>query len=1002
MPCRRALLHFAAALLTAWPLHLAAQTLACAPCAGLRASEPEGAAALAAALGGQAELAPGTAVFVAWDVPLDGREETAGRTAAAAAAVRRAGATPWIALLFTAPAPLLENPSRLDAEVAAAAGIARRAGAAFYQVVWRPEAGTAGAAGDYPYLLKRAAVAVTGAEEGARLATGPLDPEPAALDRLYAGEVGGYLEAVAVVPAPPERLTAFAAALAGHDPGRPLVVDAVPLPAEPLEALAVAAAGAVAGAPVTLFTVGAGADPRAAALPLAVLAREFTGDLAYDPHSTPSGADAWTFVRGSDLGLRVIARTPRAAGGEPVEELALTFPDPQLRRPHRVEPAGGEAIPLAGARRTAAGLVVRVADPGPVAVLRLERAGVEELGEGGGLEERVEVASERQVPVEEILRRLQAFEDAHARRIDNYSATNTTHLRFGVGAGAQSFEATFQGPYFFDPATGADWAWQTLFVNGVRWRGRNIPEIPLVQPEKAAAMPLEITFDKTYRYHLRGTEAVAGRDAWVVDFAPAAAADAPAADGVAAGGPGGRSLYRGTVWIDRALSARVRTRAVQLGLEGEVISNEETLEYRPVTAGGEEAPWETGSFVLPLRVVSQQLLSVVNATTLVERETLLTELTINGEDFAARRAAVTASDVTMVRDTEAGLRYLVHEEGVEGRVVKEGFDTDKWFIAGGVFWDDALDYPLPLGGIDYLDLDFRDRGAQLNVFFAGALLTANLAQPRLGGSRFDAGADLFAIAVPLADTVYRAGEEVAAEEVEVRPASLGLKVGRPLGSFVKLSGEYRLLRRDFGRTDETAADFLLPEDHLEHALSLRSRFVRSGYSLGLDVGYSRRSAWEDWGAAGAVVDAEASRDFLYWGASLGKNWYLPRFQKIGAELAYVDGRDLDRFSKYEFGFFGRTRVHGYQSNRVRAQRAVAVHGSYGFEIGELLRLDALADVAWATDEETGLAEEMLAGVGIAGSFVGPFQTLVNLDLGVPVAGPDDGFVAYVVFLKLFR
>jgi hypothetical protein len=34
--------------------------------------------------------------------------------------------------------------------------------------------------------------------------------------------------------------------------------------------------------------------------------------------------------------------------------------------------------------------------------------------------------------------------------------------------------------------------------------------------------------------------------------------------------------------------------------------------------------------------------------------------------------------------------------------------------------------------------------------------------------------------------------------------------------------------------------------------------------------------------------------------------------------------------------------------------------------------------------------------------VGPWQTLVNVDLGVPVAGPDDGFVAYLVFLKLFR
>jgi hypothetical protein len=41
-------------------------------------------------------------------------------------------------------------------------------------------------------------------------------------------------------------------------------------------------------------------------------------------------------------------------------------------------------------------------------------------------------------------------------------------------------------------------------------------------------------------------------------------------------------------------------------------------------------------------------------------------------------------------------------------------------------------------------------------------------------------------------------------------------------------------------------------------------------------------------------------------------------------------------------------------------------------------------------------------VGLAGTFVGPWQTVVNLDVGVPVKGPDSGFVLYVVFLKLFR
>ena len=63
-------------------------------------------------------------------------------------------------------------------------------------------------------------------------------------------------------------------------------------------------------------------------------------------------------------------------------------------------------------------------------------------------------------------------------------------------------------------------------------------------------MPLEIQLGKEYRYRLRGTATVSGRECWVVDFEPATAV-AP-----------GRTLYRGTVWIDRALFVRVRSRTL--------------------------------------------------------------------------------------------------------------------------------------------------------------------------------------------------------------------------------------------------------------------------------------------------------------------------------------------------------------------------------------------------------------------------------------------------------
>ena len=141
---------------------------------------------------------------------------------------------------------------------------------------------------------------------------------------------------------------------------------------------------------------------------------------------------------------------------------------------------------------------------------------------------------------------------------------------------------------------------------------------------------------------------------------------------------------------------------------------------------------------------------------------------------------------------------------------------------------------------------------------------------------------------------------------------------------------------------------------------------------------------------------------MKWDVRAAKSWYLPRFQRLGLEFDYLDGKDLDRFSKYQFGFFGASRVHGYQSGKVRAESAYAAHVSYGVGVGEVVRLDLIGDAAWATDEASGLDRELLSGIGLAGSFMGPWQTVVQLDVGTPVAGPDSGFVAYLVFLKLFK
>ncbi len=943
----------------------------CSPCAGVAVTDP---LALAGLL--DPPLDEGSQLFVRWPAggPADHGE--------ARDALRAAGAVPWLAFSFSTPAPLLDHLGELERELAALAAAAEGAlpGERF-QILW-PAGGLRPAPAEYAFLIKRASVAVTGGAPGAEVVSAPLAAEPAYLRALFAEELAAYLDATALAPAPAAELAAAAAVLQELDPGTDVVLDGPPLPAEPGELLALAAAGVEQGAGTTLFLGQPGAAEIAV---LRVLAREFAGDLTLDAYSRPDGATAaWSFVRGEDLGLRVVAGAPPGA-----ERLRLVFPDRNLRRPSLVDLETGEPVPQFLTERTEDAYVVEVTAPAPVVLLTLERPGAGEIQGLEGVEEAVTVRDERQMPVEEILRRLQAFEDAQRRRISTYRATNTTHLRFQAGTGAQAVEASFRGPFFYRQEGGFDWVWQELLINGVRWRSKTIPEIPLIQPEKAATMPVEITFGKEYSYRLRGTATVEGRDCWVVEFEPAVAV-AP-----------GRSLYRGTLWVDRELYARVRTRAVQLGLEGEVQSNEETITFSPLTADGEPAPWAATSYFLPLHLVGQQIWSILSSATVVEREIRLTEVRVNPEEFESELAAALASDLTMVRDTAGGLRYLVMDEKLGERVVQEELDPKRRFLVGGAFYDESQDYPIPLAGINWLWFDWRGTGTQANIFFAGPLVTIAITDPDFLGGRTDVGFDAFALAIPGADQLFRDGVEALGEKIEVSNPNFDLKIGRPIGSFAKVDLQYQLGYAYFGRHDDTDPDFVLPRDHLNHTLRLTARYNRRGWRARVRGSHTVRGSWEPWGLPGATDFDPEHKEFSRWQVGLGKTWHLPKFLKFGVELEYLDGADLDRFSKYDFGFFSDVTVHGYQSGKVRAEEALAAHLTYGFDVGSVFRLDLVGDAAWASDATSGLDRELLAGVGLVGTVVGPWKTVINADIGVALAGPDDGVSVFLAVLKLF-
>jgi hypothetical protein len=935
----------------------------CNPCAGLSVTDPGAVVRLLE----QAEPLPEDAqLFVLWPLPLDGTADPQ-----AVRDVLRVGAEPVLRLELTVGPSLADEADRLLEQLDHCADIARRsADGTRFQITWSGDIAVHPV--EYAYLLKRASVAIKGARPGSEIISAPLPEDEAVLRALWAEQIAAYVDAIAIRAGTEPDLT-IRGVLDELDPGKPVVLDSLPLPNPPARGLAVAALAASRGITVTLFHPTTTIDAAAVA-PLRELAEEFSGDLAYDPHAlTGETTNAWAFVRGTDLGLRVIVDRGDAEAAD------VVFTDASLQNPTRVEVNGSEA-PVYG-RRGQAGLALRIPSDETVSIVRLERPSAADLG---GFEDVVDVAGSRSIPVEEILRRHQAFEADQERRLQRYEAVYTQHLRYRPGSGLTPIEVSYRGPFFFRRGEGFDWVWDEFLVNGVRWKG-DIPQLPLIQPEKAYELPLEITLGKAYSYTLRGEEVVDGRDAWVVDFEPAELDGAP---------------WQGTVWIDQEIYAKVRSRALQVNLSGDVLSNEETQFFAPVGGDGQPTEWSRDAFILPTRTRGQQLQSILNASVQVERETELTGIAVNREGFEDRLAAAWASEQTMLRDTPDGLRYLeIQEDG--GRTVQEGFDQDRWFLVGGVYYDDTLDFPLPLAGVNYFSNDFRGSDTQFNFFFAGALLNLNWADPSFLGSKWDAGVSGFGFFFPRTLDVYRGGVEQKHEAVKNLGGRFNLFLGRPLNAYAKLDFALSLGYEQFGEADDTAEAFVLPQDTFTASFGTEFSYTRNGWRLGLEGRAFQRSNWEFWGLPGNTEYDPDHESYLKWKASVTKTFWLDDFMKIGVQVEHLDGERLDRFSKYDFDVFSDGSVAGYTNGIVTATRADVVRLDYGFNIGEVLRIGVQGDAAWATDDDSGLNTEFLAGVSASGTVVGPWQTLVNFEIGVPVAGPADSVTARIAFLKLW-
>jgi hypothetical protein len=132
----------------------------------------------------------------------------------------------------------------------------------------------------------------------------------------------------------------------------------------------------------------------------------------------------------------------------------------------------------------------------------------------------VQVGAARGLTAEEIIARERAWEAGQRENVSSFIANMEASLRFRVAEVNETFDLTIRGPYFLRRGEAGDWVWQDFYLNGVKWKGKTLPKIPILQPEKVTTLPLDIRLTEDYRYELTGTSEVGGQRAYEINFTP--------------------------------------------------------------------------------------------------------------------------------------------------------------------------------------------------------------------------------------------------------------------------------------------------------------------------------------------------------------------------------------------------------------------------------------------------------------------------------------------------
>jgi hypothetical protein len=882
----------------------------------------------------------------------------------------------------------------------------------------------------YAFMLKNTALALRSEARsaGQTIRVAQLSVPAEGIDwqrRLWEEDSAAYVDVVPIILAPPEGegVRAFLSESLLHPP-----VATIWAQVGRGEGSVEAALGALSeGASVALVDVRGVTDPSLVEARWALGANDALseghapaplGELQIvDDRGRPvEGAQVLArFFSDQDFTTLIFYRLPGDSGAPPRDRLVV---DTNVVRDARIiDLLTGEILRVGGSRadRGQQRSVRLRAGPQPLAI-RFQAA-VASPGFELPLEE-VETTRRRGLTAEEIIARyqqVQKFEDDH---LDRWLARGRIDYHFKLAQGGQSIDVGIDCNYFWERGAALEWEQIRYYLNGNKVGWKNFPELPLLQPERVMTLPLDLTLDRTYAYRLVGMDRIDGREAYVLEFQP----ETPDASS---------NLYRGRVWIDAGEFVRLRLSLVQTGLDPPVLSNEETDRFDARLGPSGKTFWMLD------KVDGQQTWTAAGRTFIVQRKVRFLEFEINPDvdHFEEQRQVAYASRNKMLRETPEGFRYLKRQEDGT-RIVNPKVDDNQLFVAAGAFNDRATDGVVPLAGVNYFDYDLWDKGVQVNAFFGGVLGFLTAAKPGLWGTRMDASLDFGFRFIDFGNEVFIGDTELTTEEVDTNRQSLALRLGVPVGEFVRFNFIGRASYESYSESENSAAaidlfnaahkqpqlEFILPQDHVQGSFTAAFEYNRRGYSLLANTSWATRSEWDPWG----MVDSQTGQYLVYdptletyvptepdsfddsfarWGIGGFKEWYLTSFQKARLDVNLLGGTSLDRFSRYQFSFFGDDRLFGFSGSGVRFDEGAIARAGYSFNVFEIVRLDAALENAWVRERDQPTGTQSFTGVGLSGNVVGPWKTVVSLNYGYALKSdiPDlEGEQEFLlIILKLF-